>query len=67
MLADLHRNKGIQALLGLLFGIVFGFLLQKGGVTDYNVIIGQSAAHRFHCAEGDAIGGHRRDDRVSVP
>jgi hypothetical protein len=26
---------------GLLFGIVFGFLLQKGGVTKYDVIIGQ--------------------------
>lgn len=28
-------------LWGLFFGIVFGFLLQKGGVTNYNVIIGQ--------------------------
>jgi len=26
---------------GLIFGIVFGFLLQKGGVTSYDVIIGQ--------------------------
>ena len=26
---------------GLGFGIVFGFLLQKGGVTNYDVIIGQ--------------------------
>jgi uncharacterized protein len=26
---------------GFLFGIVFGFLLQKGGVTKYDVIIGQ--------------------------
>ena len=30
-----------QLILGLLFGIVFGFLLQKGGVTKYDVIIGQ--------------------------
>lgn len=28
-------------LWGLVFGIVFGFLLQKGGVTKYDVIIGQ--------------------------
>jgi len=26
---------------GTLFGIVFGFLLQKGGVTKYDVIVGQ--------------------------
>jgi len=26
---------------GLAFGIVFGFLLQKGGATKYDVIIGQ--------------------------
>ncbi|MBN2010033.1 YeeE/YedE family protein [candidate division KSB1 bacterium] len=26
---------------GLVFGIVFGFLLQKGGATKYDVIIGQ--------------------------
>lgn len=28
-------------LLGFLFGIVFGFLLQKGGATKYDVIVGQ--------------------------
>ena len=28
-------------LLGLAFGIAFGFLLQKGGATKYDVIIGQ--------------------------
>jgi hypothetical protein len=27
--------------LGLVFGILFGFLLQKGGATKYDVIIGQ--------------------------
>jgi hypothetical protein len=41
MLVTLHKNKNAQILLGLLFGIAFGFLLQKGGATDYNVIIGQ--------------------------
>jgi hypothetical protein len=41
MLVTLHKNKNAQIVLGLLFGIMFGFLLQKGGATDYNVIIGQ--------------------------
>lgn len=30
-----------QLVLGLLFGIVFGFLLQKGGVANYEVLMGQ--------------------------
>lgn len=30
-----------QLLPGLLFGVVFGFLLQKGGVAKYEVLIGQ--------------------------
>ncbi len=34
-------KKNFQLILGLLTGIVFGFLLQKGGVTEYNVLIGQ--------------------------
>jgi len=41
MLVTLHKNKKAQVLLGLLFGIAFGFLLQKGGATDYDVITGQ--------------------------
>jgi hypothetical protein len=41
MLTRIHKNNNAQVILGLFFGIVFGFLLQKGGVTDYNVIIGQ--------------------------
>jgi uncharacterized protein len=27
--------------MGLLFGTIFGFLLQKGGVTEYDILIGQ--------------------------
>ena len=34
-------HKKIQLALGLAIGVLFGFLLQKGGVTDYDVIIGQ--------------------------
>lgn len=29
-----------QLVLGLLFGIVFGFLLQKGGVAKYHILLG---------------------------
>jgi len=37
----IRANNRAQIILGLFTGIVFGFLLQKGGVTDYGVIIGQ--------------------------
>ncbi len=33
-------NETRQLLWGLLFGIIFGFLLQKGGVAKYHVLIG---------------------------
>ena len=32
---------------GLAFGVVFGFLLQKGGVTKYDVIVGQLLLQDF--------------------
>lgn len=32
---------------GLLFGLVFGFLLHKGGVTKYDVILGQLLLYDF--------------------
>lgn len=41
MLKALHGKKPVQLLIGLLIGICFGLLLQKGGVTTYDVIIGQ--------------------------
>ena len=41
MFEKLHEKKGLQYLLGLLFGFCFGFLLQKGGVTHYNILIGE--------------------------
>ena len=34
-------RKMIKLLQGLLIGILFGFFLQKGGVTQYDVIMGQ--------------------------
>ena len=41
MLKGLHDNKRVQLLVGLLLGVGFGFLLQKGGATNYDVIIAQ--------------------------
>lgn len=41
MFEDLHKNQHTQLILALLLGIGFGFLLQKGNVTSYDVIIGQ--------------------------
>ena len=40
-LQSYHENEHLQIVLGLLIGIGFGFLLQKGGVTNYDIIIGQ--------------------------
>jgi hypothetical protein len=36
-----RRDRAKQLLIGFLFGIVFGFLLQKGGVAKYHVLMGQ--------------------------
>jgi hypothetical protein len=36
-----------QLVWGFVFGIVFGFLLQKGGVTKYDVILGQLLLEDF--------------------
>lgn len=41
MFSSLHTNKPLQLLLGLAIGFLFGFLLQKGNVTEYDVIVGQ--------------------------
>jgi hypothetical protein len=41
MLKSIHAQKGLQLGIGFTAGILFGFLLQKGGVTRYDVIIGQ--------------------------
>ena len=38
---DLRSNHRAQLAIGLFIGIGFGFLLQKGGVTRYEVIVGQ--------------------------
>ncbi len=47
MLKELHIKNKIQLFIGLIIGIIFGFLLQKGGVTKYDVIIGQLLLTHF--------------------
>lgn len=37
----LRSNEQAQVILGLFTGIVFGFLLQRAGATEYGVILGQ--------------------------
>lgn len=41
MLTKVHSKRGLQLGFGLVMGVVFGFLLQKGGATNYDVIVGQ--------------------------
>ncbi|MBN2467111.1 MAG: YeeE/YedE family protein [Deltaproteobacteria bacterium] len=47
MFEEIRNRKNLQLLFGLLTGIAFGFLLQKGGVTRYDVIIGQLLLEDF--------------------
>jgi uncharacterized protein len=42
-----NKNNNQPLLWGLIFGIIFGFLLQKGGVTKYDVIVGQLLLEDF--------------------
>jgi uncharacterized protein len=46
-LASVRESRSAQIVLGLLTGILFGFLLQKGGATDYGVIEGQLLLTNF--------------------
>lgn len=41
------QGKSKTLLLGLLFGIAFGFLLQKGGVGKFHILIGQLLLRDF--------------------
>ncbi len=41
MLKTLHTQKNTQLIFGIVMGFFFGFLLQKGGVAKYDVIMGQ--------------------------
>lgn len=41
MLAAIRSNKRTRLILGLIVGILFGMLLQKGGAAEHDVILGQ--------------------------
>jgi len=41
MLTNIHSRKPLQLVVGLALGTAFGFLLQKGGATRYDVILAQ--------------------------
>ncbi len=41
------KGSGRQLVLGLLFGLIFGFLLQKGGVAKYHILIGVLLLENF--------------------
>jgi len=47
MSAPEKRSPGGGLAGGILFGLVFGFLLQKGGVAKYNVLVGQLLLEDF--------------------
>ena len=47
VLASLPEGRARQLVLGMLFGVVFGFLLQKGGVGKYEVLIGMLLLRDF--------------------
>jgi hypothetical protein len=42
MLEKIHAKRPLQLVLGLSIGFCFGFLLQKGGVTRYDIIMRNS-------------------------
>lgn len=47
MLTALHQSRGSQLAIGLFLGVAFGFLLHKGGATEYDVILGQLLLEDF--------------------
>jgi len=47
MLERLHSSRPAQLGISLACGLVFGFLLHKGGATDYDVILGQLLLRDF--------------------
>jgi len=47
MIDKVRTDQKIRLLTGLMIGLVFGFLLQKGGATEYEVIINQLLLRDF--------------------
>jgi hypothetical protein len=48
---SIRSNGRAQIAIGFIFGVFFGFLLQKGGLTDYGVIVGQLLLTDFTVAK----------------
>lgn len=47
MLQTIRQNRSLQAAIALAIGFGFGFLLQRGGVTRYGIIVGQLLLRDF--------------------
>ena len=47
ILQRVRQKRGLQLFLGAAVGIVFGFLLQRGQVTKYEIIVGQLLLRDF--------------------
>ena len=47
MLQKLRTNRNAQLIIGLTIGVLFGFFLQKSGVTTYDVILNQLLLEDF--------------------
>lgn len=47
MLKRLYNDRKKQLLFGFLIGTAFGFLLDRGGATDFNVIVNQLLLRDF--------------------
>ncbi len=47
MFKNLHDRKKAQLSIGFFLGIIFGFLLQKGGATEYTLILNQLLLRDF--------------------
>jgi hypothetical protein len=46
-LAGIRADRSLQVVLGLVFGVLFGFLLMRGGATYHSVIWGQLLLYDF--------------------
>lgn len=47
----LHADSILELIAGMMFGLAFGFLLQKGGVGKFHVLIGQLLLQDFTVAK----------------
>lgn len=47
MLKRVQKRKPLQLLIGFFIGVLFGFLLEKGGATEYSLIMQQLLLRDF--------------------